>query len=164
MVTGATNLLWLRELWLPRKWVILWLVVQVLPCLLLAVQVDILGEAPRHLEQVLAVYTVRVIMSTGGLLYSGKIFGNLDEFGNTGSLQLKYDVQLNKEMICFVINLGSWLRFFLEWLIVGTDCLGNPLNDNLRLGGHQSLTNLPAMKQETWHLVKINHLTHLGFL
>ena len=28
---------------------------------------------------------------------------------------------------------------------MGADCLGNPLNDNLGLGGHQGLTNLPEM-------------------
>ena len=81
-----------------------------LPCLLLAVQVDILGEAPRHLEQVLAVHTVRVLMSASGFLHSRKIFWDLDKFGNTGSLQLKYDDLMNEEMNC-LLTLGAGSDF-----------------------------------------------------
>ena len=69
-----------------RECVIHWLVVKVLPRLLLCVQVDILGEAPCHLEEVLAIHTVRVIMSAYGLLQSGKIFRYLDKLRHTGSL------------------------------------------------------------------------------
>ena len=90
MVTWPTNLLWLWELCLLGECVIHWLVVQVLPRPLLGVQVDILGEAASHLEQVIAAHTVRVVVSVDGLLHGGKVLWYLDKFGNTGSLQLYF--------------------------------------------------------------------------
>ena len=99
MVTRTTHLIGLLELCLLRHVVIhrRVVVVQGLYRLLLRVQIDVVGEAARPLQKVLAVHPVRVVVAAG--LLQGVLW-YLDQFRSTRPLQLKIFMRIKISFLC----------------------------------------------------------------